>query len=95
MAPARLRKGWRWKRRLQGETEESPGMTHEESVSEAKNAIREGRQLLSDVGRLGDQVSEVADRLKVKGSRNHFSERVGEMLRAQGGGSGAPSPKGG
>jgi hypothetical protein len=70
-------------------------MTHEESISQAHNAIREGKQLLSEVGALGDQVSDVADRLKVKGSRNHFSERVAEMLRSQGGGSTTPAPKGG
>jgi hypothetical protein len=68
-------------------------MTHAESVNEARNAIRDGRQLLSDVARLGDEVNEVADTLKIKGSRNHFSERVAEMLRGQGGGSAAPSPK--
>lgn len=83
---------WWRKRRVAQPVDEDP-RTHGQRVSEAKRAIREGERTLEDVGLLGNQVGEMADKLERIRSRNHFSELVAEMLRAQGGGSGTPAPR--
>lgn len=83
---------WRKRRRARPLPDED-GKSHAERMSEARHAITEGERTLTEVVRLGDEVGEMADKLKRIRSRNHFSELVAEMLKSQGGGSSAPAPK--
>jgi hypothetical protein len=83
-----------WRRRRLHRPAEENGKSHAQRISEATHAIREGEQTLVEVGRLGDEVGVMADKLGSIRSRNHFSELVAEMLRAQGGGSTPASRRG-